>query len=368
MESARSFKTASYSFRRLEETDFSGVFSGGMLGGGNALGNEELAQGSDENKDVKSDKMITKQEILDLQKRMEGVNRNYVMRSEEKTDSETLRRKSIMYILELLFKDKRERFHDWLESKKDYCEKPTDAAGLLTADPAQIMQTPVQKLSLQAVDRYEEYESTSFSAKGIVRCADGRELSFNIDVSMSRSFVRETSLDLGIEVIKTCDPLVINLDGNVASVSDQKIRFDIDGDGEIDTVNQLREGSGYLALDRNGDGVINDGTELFGAKSGDGFADLTEFDKDGNGWIDEDDEIWDKLKIWVTDAKGHSQLYSLSKAGIGALCLNKMSTEFADKDSGNASKAFIRSTGIFMYESGMAGTLQHMDLVKYANA
>ncbi len=368
MESERSFRTASYSFRRLEEKDFSDVFSGGMFGNGNALGSEELAQDSDENKDVKSDKMITKQEILDLQKRMEGVNRNYVMRSEEKTDSETIRRKSIMYILELLFKDKRERFHDWIESKKDYCEKPADAAGLLTADPAQIMQTPVKKFSLQAVDRYEEYESTSFSAKGIVRCADGREINFNIDVSMSRSFVQETSLDLGIEVIKTCDPLVINLDHNIASVSDQKIRFDIDGDGELDTVNRLNERSGYLALDKNGDGVINDGNELFGAKSGDGFADLAEYDSDGNGWIDEDDEIWDKLKIWVTDAKGHSQLYSLSEAGLGAICLNKMATEFADKNEDNASRAFIRSTGIFLYESGMAGTLQHLDLVKYAEA
>ena len=386
MESARSFRTASYSFRRLEEMDLSGAFSRRTFkDGGTASEKGELKEDSKENKGAKNGKMITKEEIIDLQKRMEGVNRNQVVRSADKTEAETIRQSSIMYILELLFGDAKSRFRDWIEnSSKGYSftgsentaaassnvvtagKEGLTGADLLTMDASEIMQRPAQVFHLSHVERYEEYEETSFSASAKVRCADGREFDFNIDVSMSRSFVQQTSLDLGVEMVKTCDPLVINLDGNVASVSDQKIRFDIDGDGEMDTVNALQKGSGYLALDRNGDGEINDGTELFGAKSGDGFADLSQYDRDGNGWIDEDDEIWNKLKIWVMDERGHSQLYSLSEAGVGALCLNKMSTDFADKDENNASKAFIRSTGIFMYENGLAGTLQHLDLVKYA--
>ena len=77
--------------------------------------------------------------------------------------------------------------------------------------------------------------------------------------------------------------------------------FDIDADGEEESISYLQGGSGYLALDKNGDGVINDGSELFGTKSGDGFADLAEYDADGNGWIDENDPIFDKLLIWAKD-------------------------------------------------------------------
>jgi hypothetical protein len=228
------------------------------------------------------------------------------------------------------------------------------------------MQQKMVEFRYTAVDAYVETEDTTFSTKGIVKTADGREISFNIDVAMSRRFVQETRMDLGLSFVQTCDPLVINLDNNVAEVSDQKIRFDIDGDGELDTINQLASRSGYLALDKNGDGEINDGNELFGAKSGDGFADLAQYDEDGNGWIDENDEIWNKLKIWVMDEKGRSQLYSLSKAGIGAICLQKAATDFAHTDNNNDAKAFIRSTGVFLYENGMAGTVQHLDLVNYS--
>ncbi|MFQ8776527.1 MAG: hypothetical protein ACLR78_02345 [Roseburia sp.] len=78
---------------------------------------------------------------------------------------------------------------------------------------------------------------------------------------------------------RLCDPLVINLDSNIANVSDQKFYFDIDADGSDDSISMLNSGSGYLALDRNGDGIINDGSELFGTQSGNGFADLAAYDK-----------------------------------------------------------------------------------------
>ena len=379
MESARSFSAVSFSFRRFEETDFAGAISGGTgFGNRSLLKNEEFAE---KEQKQKSGNMMTKDEIMDLRERMEGVRRNYRVRSCSEKSAEKIRNESIMYILDLLFGDAKERIRKRLEERfKGNSDSSADtenggtntnglsdseAADLLTTDPAALLTMPVKRVSLQAVDYYEETEDTKFSSKGIVRTADGREISFNIDVSMSRRFVQETRMDLGITFVKTCDPLVINLNDNIASVSDTKIRFDIDGDGELDTVNRLSAGSGYLALDKNGDGKINDGNELFGSKSGDGFADLAKYDLDRNGWIDEADEIWDKLKIWVTDENGHEQLYSLSEAGIGALCLNKVATDFADTDENNDKKAFVRSTGVFLYESGAVGTLQHLDLVKY---
>ena len=159
-----------------------------------------------------------------------------------------------------------------------------------------------------------------------------------------------------------CDPLVINLNGNVADLSDQTFLFDLDGDGQEDEINRLAAGSGFLALDKNGDGVINDGTELFGTQSGNGFADLAAYDTDHNGFIDEGDEIWNHLKIWVMDEDGQQRLYTLAEKGVGAICLRSSATDFSITDENNQEKGRIRRTGFFLYENGETGSVQHVDL------
>lgn len=210
---------------------------------------------------------------------------------------------------------------------------------------------------------FSEQEVTCFSATGIVQTADGRSLDFRVDLEMSRSFMEETVITDTTEQI-FCDPLVINLDAKGATVADQKFFFDLDADGTEESVSFVGEGSGFLALDRNGDGEINDGTELFGAKSGDGFADLAAYDADKNGWIDESDEIFNRLKVWTKDADGNNKLVDLKQADVGAIFLGKVGTEFSlNRLEDNQTNGMIRSTGVYLKEStGAAYTVQHVDL------
>ena len=133
----------------------------------------------------------------------------------------------------------------------------------------------------------EEKEETGFSAKGKVQTADGRTIEFDMNVQMSRSFQAYYEENIVRIEQRMVDPLVINLEGDIAGLQNQTFFFDLDADGVEEEISMLGSGSGYLALDKNGDGVINDGSELFGTKSGDGFADLAAYDADGNGWIDE---------------------------------------------------------------------------------
>ena len=143
----------------------------------------------------------------------------------------------------------------------------------------------------------------------------------------------------------------------------QKFLFDINADGKEDNISCVNQGSGFLALDKNGDGKINDGNELFGTKSGDGFKDLAAYDQDGNGWIDEADDVFQNLKIWTKDADGNDQLLDLKESGIGALYLGNVSTQFSlNHQETNATNAVIRSTGVYLKESGEVGTMQHVDL------
>lgn len=261
---------------------------------------------------------------------------------------QTIKQECINYIYQLLFGSP---------------QKPTfsSMADILTGNAGGNL-TTTQYLTGKSQYLHMEKESTSFSTTGTVRTADGREINFGVEVNMSRSFAQYYEQNYTIAEVQVCDPLVINLDGNIAGLSDQKFTFDLDNDGILDNISRLNQGSGYLALDRNGDGVINDGSELFGTKSGDGFKDLAQYDQDGNGWIDEDDEIFDKLLIWTQDEDGNDVLYHLKDLGVGAICLESVSTNFTLNGANNTTNGYIRQTGVFLYENGEAGTVQHLDV------
>ncbi len=266
-----------------------------------------------------------------------------------------IRQQCILFLMNILFPDRR---NTWDKSLSAEGTAATSTYGSILSSTGANVKT------FQYTRQYyhEETEDTSFSTQGTVRCADGREINFNLNLEMSRSFQEYYEETVSMKQVSMCDPLVINLDGNIAQLSDQTFLFDLDGDGELDEINQLSQGSGFLALDKNGDGVINDGTELFGTSSGNGFADLAAYDEDHNGFIDEGDEIWNKLKIWVTDENGNRQLYSLAEKGVGAICLQNSSTNFALTGENNQISGMIRNTGIFLYENGNVGTVQHVDL------
>lgn len=210
---------------------------------------------------------------------------------------------------------------------------------------------------------HTEMEYTAFQSQGCVKNQDGREITFGVEVEMSRAFCEKYDSMFMSDVPITCDPLVFNLEGNIGKISDQKFLFDLNVDGTAEEISFTEQGSGFLALDKNKDGEINDGSELFGTRSGDGFKDLAEYDEDGNGWIDENDSVFDDLSIWTLNEEGEKVQISLLKADVGAIYLGNASTEFSLKnEETHDTNGIIRSTGIYLKESGGAGTVQHIDL------
>lgn len=93
------------------------------------------------------------------------------------------------------------------------------------------------------------------------------------------------------------------------------------------------------------------------------YKSLAEYDEDKNGWIDEADSIYQELKVWTKDENGEDKLIDLKKADVGAIYLGSADTEFSlnDMDT-NHTNGVIRKTGIYLKESGGAGTVQHVDL------
>lgn len=213
------------------------------------------------------------------------------------------------------------------------------------------------------LESYRETETMQFQSQGSVVTADGTSIEFTIDLSMSREFYQESSEELSIgNPTRTTDPLVINYAGAAADLVDQRFAFDLDSDGKTEKINRLAGGSGFLVFDRNQDGKVNNGKEMFGTESGNGFQDLAALDSDQNGWIDENDAAWSQLGVWTPNQYGSNTYMNLKDAGVGAIALQNVGSEFSLKDSENQLQGQVRRSGIFLHESGEVGTIQQVDL------
>lgn len=216
-------------------------------------------------------------------------------------------------------------------------------------------------ISYHFSERIFEEERMSFQTKGTVKTADGREIQLDLTLKMSRTFASSTDITFraGDALL---DPLVINLNGSGASLGSKSYEFDLNADGKMDRIAFVNEGSGFLALDKNRNGRVDDGTELFGPSTGNGFYELALYDDDQNGWIDENDEIYKDLAIWMREDGGEPKLIALGMAGVGAIYLGHVASPFTMKDAENNTLGQIRQSGIFLFENGTAGTIQHVDL------
>ncbi len=208
-----------------------------------------------------------------------------------------------------------------------------------------------------------EKEFTGFNSNGIVKTADGREIRFNLNFNLKREKISSESYEIkdGDALV---DPLVISYNGTIPVLGDEKLEFDIDADGIKDFINFTGKGSGFLVLDKNENGTIDNGNELFGPNSNDGFLELAQYDSDKNGWIDENDSIFSKLKIWTKDESGEKVLLGIAEVGVGAIYLGNSTTSFTLKDSNERTTGMMQKSGFFLKENGVAGIISHIDLKK----
>ena len=147
-------------------------------------------------------------------------------------------------------------------------------------------------------------------------------------------------------------PIIIDLNGDGVQTyarDSQIVRFDLDNNGFAERTGWIDEYDGFLVRDLNGDGRINNGSELFGnhtllangKKAANGFDALKELDSNGDGKITRADDAWSELRVWqdrnqdAWSAKG--ELYTLDELGITELNTEYTTSKLVDS-SGNAHK------------------------------
>src|SRR5690606_14558871 len=149
----------------------------------------------------------------------------------------------------------------------------------------------------------------------------------------------------------------LDLDGDGAETLsvDAGVRFDMGADGTLDRTGWVAPDDGLLALDRNGNGAIDDHSELFGTMTTDGFTILSGLDSNGDGRMDAGDARFGELLVWQDEnADGVSQageLKSLAELGIESIDLGARQT--GEMNNGN----FISHESTFTYEDGRTGEI-----------
>ncbi len=160
-------------------------------------------------------------------------------------------------------------------------------------------------------------------------------------------------------------PIILDLDGNgIDTVGfDAGVHFDHDGNGFAQLTGWVGANDGLLVWDRDGNGVIDSGGELFGdntvlvngLRAVNGFAALAEHDSGGNGVIDANDAVWSELRVWRDLSQDgvtqEGELVTLDQLGITSISLAYTNSSHVD-GHGNAHK----QVGSFTWADGTAGT------------
>jgi hypothetical protein len=279
--------------------------------------------------------------------------------AEEKSDALDSRMMTLKRMIEAFTGKEIKLTRVWDTSPDEVADVPENTSS--EPAPQQSEAPPEQEWGMRYSYSHSYYESeqTGFSASGTVKTADGREISFSMGLEMSREFYSEENLTItaGAPMV---DPLVINYAGNSADLTDVSFEFDLNVDGRTEEVNQPAPGSGFLVFDKNENGKVDDGSELFGPTTGDGFEELAAYDEDKNNWIDENDSIYDKLSLFRRE-NDVDYLVDLTSANVGAIYLGNQSTSFDLTDPTNTLLGRIRSTGVYLKEDGGVGTVQQID-------
>lgn len=214
------------------------------------------------------------------------------------------------------------------------------------------------------VSNHVEAEQTTVQAQGVIKTSDGKEIGFTLEMQMARARVETEEVHIRAGDAAATDPLVINFGRPAAELTTRRVEFDIDSDGAREQIAGLASGSGWLAFDKDGDGTITNGQELFGPSTGDGYAELASRDGDGNGWIDEGDPIFARLVLVTGQSdNGTTETLSMDQAGVGAIGLARVQAPFTYKDQAGTTLGVSRGAGVFVTEGGGIGTTQQVDVV-----
>ncbi|MBQ4058617.1 MAG: hypothetical protein IJD40_06780 [Lachnospiraceae bacterium] len=164
------------------------------------------------------------------------------------------------------------------------------------------------------------------------------------------------------------DPLIIDIAGDGFNIEKKKdgTYFDLDCNGFAEKINWTMQ-DGILVLDKNNNGNIDDGSELFGdyhllsdgSRAKNGFEALAQYDTNGDGVIDGNDEIYNELKLWI-DADGDGKSTSEEINSLEEMNIKSINLNYKYVNAMTDTEAVIGNVASFEYGDGTQGEIGEM--------
>ncbi len=189
-------------------------------------------------------------------------------------------------------------------------------------------------------EEYQAEQAAQSSASSYVeiRISSRQELEIRMEqnqpVQTSERIVFNTVIaadgTVSVQQVAQGDPLVLDLDGDGIELTsvEEGVSFSLDGTGRTHQTAFVTGGDAFLALDRNGNGVIDSGKELFGEQHGakDGFEELRKLDDNHDGQIDAQDAVYSQLRLYseknMDGISQQDELRTLVEEGVSAISLH----------------------------------------------
>lgn len=213
-----------------------------------------------------------------------------------------------------------------------------------------------------SVEQWHTHEQNlNYQMQGIFEF-DDQEVSLNYNFSLSSERQSYSKVEMSVEALK--DPIIVQFGSQgLGEINGQRI-FDINQDSRLDSLPVFSGDVGYLVHDTNDNMIADNGSELFGPKTGQGFTELAQLDSNKNGFIDAGDEQFEKLYLWQPSSEENQeeQWLSLKEANIKAISLSKIDTPFDFYDQNGEVQARLRQSSFAISEDGAGRGVHQVDV------
>jgi len=234
----------------------------------------------------------------------------------------------------------------------------------LNSEQTELVNIDGQQFASQEMLSVEQWQthtqSLSYQMQGEFEL-DDEVHSINYTFTLDSEHTSYSKFEMTAAALK--DPLIVQFSkqsiGNITATTE----FDINQDKTLNTLPIFSGDVGYLVFDKNANGVADNGSELFGPQTGNGFNELSQLDSNNNGFIDEDDQAFKNLYIWQPENNNQqTQWLSLQQADIKAISTTAIATPFSFYDQNNELSAQLTKSSFAISSSGQARGVHQLDV------
>jgi len=253
-------------------------------------------------------------------------------------------------------------FHINNDNNVDSISRPFQSLATLDTELINIDGRAFQRGDLLSVEQWQNHEQNlNYQIQGKFNIND-QTLSLNYNVNLTHKHTSYSKMEISAATLK--DPLLVQFDSQALGEIKGEKAFDINQDNALDKLPIFSGDIGYLVYDQNFNQQADNGSELFGPKTGQGFMELAKLDSNNNGFIDVEDQAFEQLYIWQPNENINQvdQWLSLKEAKIQAISLSAINTPFTFYDHNGEVQAQLRQSSFAISDEGYGRGVHQVDI------